>query len=147
MFHYNIVVYMTSSYFVVYGAHCIIYHLHTNLYKSELVHEFSQQKFLKNITNLINKLSACQPLQFTTLLYQLDSNYFYRKNACQNENLIEWNLKYVMQMFKNFPKRSRVHREITAVKHNHKITCTLANNSVWSVDRSISISGLWFYIH
>ena len=45
------------------------------------------------------------------------------------ENLLEWNFKYTMQRFNKFPKKSRAHWDITAVKPTHKITCTLAQIS------------------
>ena len=57
------------------------------------------------------------------------ANYFHRMNDSQNEHLLEWNLKYTMQRFKNFPKECKVHLDITAMK-THKITCTLAQNSI-----------------
>ena len=48
-----------------------------------------------------------------------------------------------MQRFKTFPKKSRVHSDLVAVKNTHKITCTLAQIRKRSIDRGISISGPW----
>ena len=51
-------------------------------------------------------------------------------NDSHNEICWSKTLSTLCRGFKNFLKKSRVHSDITAVKPTHKITCTLAQNSI-----------------
>ena len=77
-----------------------------------------RQSYVYKISALVSHFCLLQIMMYQgssliwtlnfTLNFFKNTNNFYRMNDSQNENLLDWNLRYTMQRLKKFPKKSRV---------------------------------------